>query len=316
MAFLDNSGDIILDAVLTDAGRQRLARGDGTFKITQFALGDDEINYGLYDYTNASGSAYYDLDILQTPILEAFTNNIASLNSKLLTIPRKDLTHLPVIKLANNVLYNGSVFTELTNTFIVLADSATETQVFAIEGETAGQGIMRGYSPTNSQNILLKLEQGLDTTQIGNGYQRISQDLLETQYIVELDNRLATIIKTVNVGEGTITEAAKSFVDDDNIAQYYFSNSTDSSFVSLIAIPNSIQDPFTSAISGPKGTEIRFTLRSSIDIQTSEYLFDTFGQALTAPSANYKVIKSNIVVTGDTTGYSVTIPVSFVKYVG
>ena len=49
MAFLDNSGDIILDAVLTDAGRHRLAKGDGSFKIDRFALGDDEINYKLYN---------------------------------------------------------------------------------------------------------------------------------------------------------------------------------------------------------------------------------------------------------------------------
>lgn len=60
MAFLDNSGDIILDAVLTDTGRMRLAKGDGSFKITKFALGDDEINYKLYDYTNLSGSAYFE----------------------------------------------------------------------------------------------------------------------------------------------------------------------------------------------------------------------------------------------------------------
>ena len=43
MGFLDNSGDIILDAVLTDTGRMRLAKGDGSFKIVKFALGDDEI---------------------------------------------------------------------------------------------------------------------------------------------------------------------------------------------------------------------------------------------------------------------------------
>ena len=47
MAFLDNSGDIILDAVLTDYGRELLARGDGSFNITQFALGDAEIDYSL-----------------------------------------------------------------------------------------------------------------------------------------------------------------------------------------------------------------------------------------------------------------------------
>ena len=73
MAFLDNSGDIILDAVLTDTRRYRLARGDGSFKIAKFALGDDEIDYTNYQNSNhvdgahASGSAYYDLQILQTP---------------------------------------------------------------------------------------------------------------------------------------------------------------------------------------------------------------------------------------------------------
>ena len=54
MAFLDNSGDIILDAVLTDTGRARLARGDGSFKIVKFSLGDDEINYQSYDATSAA----------------------------------------------------------------------------------------------------------------------------------------------------------------------------------------------------------------------------------------------------------------------
>ena len=65
MAFLDNSGDIILDAVLTDLGRQRMA--EGNFTITKYAFGDDEINYGLYNKNHPSGSAYYDLEILQIP---------------------------------------------------------------------------------------------------------------------------------------------------------------------------------------------------------------------------------------------------------
>ena len=69
MAFLDNSGDIILDATLTDVGRRRMA--DGTFSIIKFALGDDEIDYGLYELDHPSGSAYSDLQILQTPIFES-----------------------------------------------------------------------------------------------------------------------------------------------------------------------------------------------------------------------------------------------------
>ena len=83
MAFLDNSGDIILDAVLTKIGRKRLAQGRG-LRIRSFGLGDDEIDYSLYDINHPSGSAYYDLQILQSPILEAFTNNASSVKSKLL----------------------------------------------------------------------------------------------------------------------------------------------------------------------------------------------------------------------------------------
>ena len=105
MAFLDNTGDIILDAVLTDTGRKRLAQGDGSFRIVKFALADDEIDYSLYRNNNSaagrhpSGSAYYDLNILQTPVLEAFTNNTSLMKSKLVTYSRNDLLYLPVVKL-------------------------------------------------------------------------------------------------------------------------------------------------------------------------------------------------------------------------
>ena len=98
MAFLDNSGDIILDAVLTDTGRLRLAKGDGSFNITKFALGDDEINYELYDKNHPSGSAYFDVEILQSPVLEAFTNNTSVLKSKLLSVSRTNLLYLPEIR--------------------------------------------------------------------------------------------------------------------------------------------------------------------------------------------------------------------------
>ena len=101
-SFLDNSGDIILDAVLTDTGRFRLAKGDGTFRIAKFALGDDEINYSLYNQNHPSGSAYYDLEILQSPVLEAFTNNTSLMKSKLISIPRTNLLYLPIVKVHEN----------------------------------------------------------------------------------------------------------------------------------------------------------------------------------------------------------------------
>ena len=129
MAFLDNSGDIILDAVLTDTGRARLAKGDGTFKITKFALADDEIDYSLYNSAHASGSAYYDLEIMQTPLLEAFTNNTSSMKHKLISLPRTNLLFLPELRL-NTVFESGtkmvSAVTELNGCLLYTSDAADE----------------------------------------------------------------------------------------------------------------------------------------------------------------------------------------------
>jgi len=58
MAFLKNDGDIILDAVLTDLGRRRMA--EGNFRITKFGLGDDEIDYSLF----LNSCVFYSLPIL------------------------------------------------------------------------------------------------------------------------------------------------------------------------------------------------------------------------------------------------------------
>ena len=103
MGYLNNSV-VTVDAILTKKGRELLARGDGSFRITQFALADDEIDYTLYNKNHTSGSAYYDLNILQTPVLEAFTNNTSIMKSKLVSYTRKDLLYLPVIK-CNDVIF-------------------------------------------------------------------------------------------------------------------------------------------------------------------------------------------------------------------
>ena len=100
MGFQDNSGDIILDVVLTDEGRKRLAKADGSFEIVKFACGDDEINYSLYNLN--TGSAYQDLSILQTPVLEAFTNNASSMKSMLVSIPRTNILFMPILRLNEN----------------------------------------------------------------------------------------------------------------------------------------------------------------------------------------------------------------------
>jgi len=315
MGFLDNSGDIVLDAVLTDAGRQRLARADGTFKVVEFALGDDEINYGLYDKNNVSGTAYYDLSILQTPVFEAFTNNIASLNSKLLTIPRNDLLFLPVMKVNTNI--GPSKYASVAdlpifdNSFIVLVDEQTEIN-WDKSRSAVGSGLGTFLGRSLSDKNYIQIDQGLDTTAISQATS-LSADLKETQYTVELDNRLGIIHKSDDAV--TANDAVRSFVDDDGVAQYFFSR-TDTDYVGDIKFNTTfVGTAQNQIIAGPVGTYIKFKIRPSLNAATSNYLFNLLGSSVTTNSKNFKVIKSYVIITGATTGYSVQIPICYVKSV-
>lgn len=95
MGYLDNS-IITVDAVLTKKGRELLARGDGSFKITQFALADDEIDYTLYNPKHPKGSDYYGEAIENMPVLEAFVDETQTMKYKLATLPR-GTSKLPIL---------------------------------------------------------------------------------------------------------------------------------------------------------------------------------------------------------------------------
>ena len=97
MGYLNNS-IVTVDAILTTKGRQLLAQADGSFRITQFALADDEIDYTLYNPTNPSGSAYYGEAIQNMPLLEAFPNETQVMKYKLVTLPR-GTAKLPILDL-------------------------------------------------------------------------------------------------------------------------------------------------------------------------------------------------------------------------
>lgn len=96
MGYLNNSV-VTVDAILTKKGRELLARGDGSFKITQFALSDDEIDYTLYNPTHPSGSAFYGEAIENMPLLEAFPDENQIMKYKLATLPR-GTSKLPILQ--------------------------------------------------------------------------------------------------------------------------------------------------------------------------------------------------------------------------
>tara|TARA_R110000787_G_scaffold259984_1_gene365258 strand:- start:177 stop:872 length:696 start_codon:yes stop_codon:yes gene_type:complete len=95
MGYLDNSS-ITVDAILTKRGRELLARNDGSFKITQFALGDDEVDYTLFNENHPNGSQYSGEAIENMPLIEAFPDENNIMLHKLVTLPR-GTSKLPIV---------------------------------------------------------------------------------------------------------------------------------------------------------------------------------------------------------------------------
>lgn len=313
MGFLDNSGDIILDAVLTDLGRKRLAEGNGRFKITKFALGDDEIDYGLYDKNHPSGSSYYDLNILQTPVLESFTNNMSSMKSRLLSYSRSDLLYLPVI-LTNTDL---QPFLSGLSSYVVLVDETTVDALTPTNGSSLDDGLLNGYRPDQGARYVAA-DQGLDTTEVSNQQTLadIDSTLVETQYFVQIDNRLGQLQSRGSLAEGQNARIQPSSIDDDNIATYIFSTNDNTGIVS------SPGAGAASSINGPLGTRVQFKIAASLDLRTSTFLFNQLGSAGTSNitsgtntllAANYRFIDSTVRISGVSTGYTLDVPVRFVK---
>lgn len=310
MAFLDNSGDIILDAVLTDAGRFRLAQGDGTFNIVKFALADDEINYGLYNKAHPSGSAYYDLDILQTPVFEAFTNNASSMKNQLVSYSSTNLLYLPVMKIVNVL----SCFPNTTplNLPRVIPSVTSGTIHISVDTDTASSltaGSVRYLDGFNvADSLVVRVDQGLDTTEISNTITLDSQ-LKESSFIIEVDNRLCSIY-SYNTIEGTL-----SFIDDDNKATYL----VNINFTESIGTPLSTDiTAGSNVIRGPQGQGLVFKVKASTELQGSTYLFTRLGGTLTnvetaSPVGGFYYLDSTINVIGATTGIRLSIPVRFIK---
>ena len=102
MGYLNNSV-VTVDAILTTKGRQLLAQNDGSFRITQFALADDEIDYTLYNPTQPSGSAYYGEALQNMPLLEAFPLETQVMKYKLVTLPR-GTAKMPILDLGYSAI--------------------------------------------------------------------------------------------------------------------------------------------------------------------------------------------------------------------
>ena len=120
MGYLNNS-TITVDAILTKKGRELLARGKDEFKITQFALADDEIDYDLWNPAHPLGSDYYGIIIENMPLVEASADESNVMRYKLVTLPKKT-ARIPVIQVGQSSITltspgQASVITPTTTNF-------------------------------------------------------------------------------------------------------------------------------------------------------------------------------------------------------
>ena len=159
MGYLNNSV-VTIDAILTDTGRQLLAQNDGSFRITQFALADDEIDYTLYNPNHPSGSAYYGQAIENMPLLEAFPQATQVMKYKLVTLPR-GTAKMPILDLGYNaiVIKQGASLAITPQTLNYLGGNTFETS-----GYTATISDVRLFSTFEGIGINTPQVQALNTT--------------------------------------------------------------------------------------------------------------------------------------------------------
>ena len=169
MGYLDNSS-ITVDAILTKKGRELLSRNDGSFAITQFALGDSEIDYTLFNETHPNGTQYSAEAIENMPLIEAIPDGANMMQSKLITLAR-GTSAIPYIQIANQTgieLSQGAVISIKPRTFNIHGNNqaGTEAQGYRFTivdnrlreyitatGGGAGGGNVDSANSTTIQNI-------------------------------------------------------------------------------------------------------------------------------------------------------------------
>jgi hypothetical protein len=195
MGYLNNSV-ITVDAILTTKGRELLAANDGSFRITQFALSDDEIDYTLYNPTHPSGSAFYGEAIDGMPLLEAFPNETQIMKYKLATLPR-GTAKLPVLNLgyAAITLQQGAVIAITPQTLNYLGnDQVFETAGYA--ATIADVRLLNTFDATGINTAAATAANLTSTTTIGTN---VSSTITGTQFTLR-----ATTVNTLFGSNSTL----------------------------------------------------------------------------------------------------------------
>ena len=188
MGYLNNQV-VTVDAILTKKGRELLAKNDGSFRITQFVLGDDEIDYTLYNPTNPQGSAFYGEAIDNMPLLEAFADENQIMKYKLATLPRGTAV-LPVLDLGYSAItLKQGASLALTPQTLNFLGNATSFETSGYSATIADVRTLATFNGVGIQSTAAQDQNATSTTTIGTN---VSSTVIGTQI-----NLRATTVNTL-----------------------------------------------------------------------------------------------------------------------
>ena len=180
MGYLDHStNNIIVDAVLTDRGRSLLSANDGSFRISQFALSDEEVDYGIISkFGRNVGQEKIEKN---TPVLEAPTKSNLGQKYRLASIANTYLTHLPNLTV-----------TQISGGASSSASGATVTLKKGVPGQNTAQIIMT-VQPTIGEAVDEDLIDEFYFVEVNNIFLNIPQSDID---IINIDNTVVYRVGT------------------------------------------------------------------------------------------------------------------------
>tara|TARA_R110001583_G_scaffold7472_4_gene36969 strand:- start:307 stop:1290 length:984 start_codon:yes stop_codon:yes gene_type:complete len=326
MAFQDSCSTIVLDAILTDVGRKRMAQGD--FRITKFSLGDDEVDYGLRSKTN---QLYKNPRISALPVFEAFSNQNAVINYGLVDYVRPDVFYVPDLKSLGGYVdaslkkYNNYYYMAVNDeTAAKLKTALSGTDYFLESDEVTKTKLVVGSGITNAATIGDKLSKERFLMNLG---------LYDSYYTTYCDSRFV---------ENILLHQKHSYIKNDKAGNIYtsFGPLKPSTKVSLnspveyydsyrtIGVDNQIfpRANGTGVLphSGSRATVIALNFNiynrlcgpSAAPTADEYYIFGKTNQAIFGGGYKYDYIDTTIYIEGLSSNARLQIPLRIVRYKG
>tara|TARA_R110002020_G_scaffold184946_2_gene382267 strand:- start:1366 stop:2361 length:996 start_codon:yes stop_codon:yes gene_type:complete len=330
MAFQDSTYGIVLDAVLTDAGRKRMANGN--FSISKFCLGDDEIDYALY-VTASGADPEDDSKIMETPIMEAFAGQNANINYGLQNFVRTDILYYPTIKA--NPLLNESAVPHTDGFYYFATNKETMRKLDSHFGNAR-------YVLQNNKLDQTKMvfESGIDNEDVSptalNKERFITNmGLYDKYYLIYCDNRFfekILISRNDAIFENDIGDNLYMNLEplQDSIEISLSTIGDNFSCYRVSAINNDVLDSnYTSTagntysnISGPRSSIFALNLKVKNELTSdsaADFKYTKFGQtsnAILGGSDLYDFIDTTIYIQGLSSGARLTVPIRVMRYAG